>query len=73
MIQIKFSIKISNLISPIDKRLRGYSSLYTYLRMQLKNYVLKQGINVSGFEAELEPDKYQKRLKMQQKDCSFTK
>ena len=27
------------LISPIDKRLRGYSSLYNYLRMQLKNYL----------------------------------
>ena len=63
--QISQLKKLKKLIIPLDKRLRGYSSLYTYLRMQLKNYfVLKQSINVSGFKAiELEPIKYKKEIK----------
>ena len=44
--------------------------MYTYLRMQVKNYlVLKQGKNTTGYAAiELEPDKYKKEIKNAQKD-----
>ena len=51
--------RLKKFINPLDKKLRGRSTLYSMLRFQFKNFlVLKKGLNISGFKAiELEPVK----------------
>ena len=57
--------RLKKFINPVDKKLRGRSTLYSLLRFQFKNFlVLKQGLNISGFKAiELEPIKNEKDIK----------
>ena len=52
---IDFLISLAN---PVDKLLRGRSSLYTFVRFRVKNIFVKIGYDSSGFEAiELFPEK----------------
>ena len=57
--------RLKKFINPLDKKLRGRSTLYSMLRFQFKNFlVLKKGLNISGFKAiELEPIKNEKDIK----------
>ncbi|WP_413391340.1 hypothetical protein [Prochlorococcus marinus] len=58
--------KVKNLFSPIDNKLRGKSHFYTYLRLQLKNIMMKYlNLGSTGFESiELKPDKYSEDIRL---------
>ena len=50
--------KLNIAIRPFDNLLRGKSELYTFVRFNIKNYLVKKGYDSSGFKSiELFPDK----------------
>ena len=55
---------IKKFISPLDKKLRGNSVLYTFFRYKIKNFLVAQfGLNFTGFRAiELEPVRYSRDI-----------
>ncbi len=64
IIKNNFIGDVKKFISPFDKKLRGNSVLYTYIRYKIKNFFITQlGLNFTGFKAiELQPVKYSRDL-----------
>ena len=63
--EIKNIKKLINTIKPVDSLLRGKSELYTFVRFNIKNYLVKKGYESSGFESiELFPDTNEENFKL---------
>jgi len=61
--EIKNLKQLIKIVRPLDNLFRGKSELYTFVRLNIKNYLVKKGFESSGYESiELFPDKNDKAI-----------